>query len=81
MNSLKGLESADGSTILNTLQQIIGAVATALATSFLSWGQAAYQGTNHAARFVNGVHFGLYFTLALAVLGLVLGWLIKPQRR
>lgn len=81
LNSLKGLESADGSTILNTLQQIIGAVATALATSFLSWGQAAYQGTNHAARFVNGVHFGLYFTLALAVLGLVLGWLIKPQRR
>lgn len=35
LNALKGAESADGSTILNTMQQIIGAVATALATSFL----------------------------------------------
>ena len=38
LNSLNGLESADGSTILNTLQQIVGALATALATSFLELG-------------------------------------------
>ncbi|UQS84254.1 DHA2 family efflux MFS transporter permease subunit [Bombilactobacillus thymidiniphilus] len=72
LNSLSGLESADGSTILNTMQQIVGAVATALATSFLSLGQNAYQGANAAARFTNGIHFGLFFTLVLAILGLIL---------
>ena len=35
LNALAGPESADGSTIMNTLQQIVGAIATALATSFL----------------------------------------------
>ena len=41
LNSLKGLESADGSAILNTMQQIVGALATALATSFLTVGRNA----------------------------------------
>lgn len=72
LNSLQGAESADGSTILNTMQQIIGAVATALATSFLSWGQNAYSGANVAAKFTNGVHYGLYFTLVLAIIGVML---------
>lgn len=73
LNSLQGQESADGSTILNTMQQIVGALATALATSLLGLGQAAYQGADSAARFTNGVHYGLFFTLALAVVGVLLG--------
>lgn len=80
LNALKGAESADGSTILNTMQQIIGAVATALATSFLSWGQNTYQGTDKAAQFTNGVHYGLYFTLILAVIGLVVAFTLKSTR-
>ena len=35
LNALRGPASSDGSTILNTMQQIVGALATALATSFL----------------------------------------------
>lgn len=77
LNVLKGAESADGSTILNTMQQIIGAIATALATSFLSWGQNTYQGPDKAAQFTNGVHYGLYFTLILAVIGLVVAFTLK----
>ncbi|MBA1434471.1 DHA2 family efflux MFS transporter permease subunit [Bombilactobacillus bombi] len=79
LNALQGPESADGSTILNTMQQIIGAVATALATSFLSLGQSAYHGVNKAAQFTNGVHFGLYFTLVLAVLGLIIAFFLNPE--
>lgn len=73
LNSLQGQESADGSTILNTMQQIVGALATALATSLLGLGQAAYQGADNAARFTNGVHYGLFFTLVLAIVGVLLG--------
>ncbi|BDR59990.1 DHA2 family efflux MFS transporter permease subunit [Lactobacillus xylocopicola] len=79
LNALRGPESADGSTILNTMEQIIGAVATALATSFLSLGQGAYQGLNKAAQFTNGVHYGLYFTLALAVVGLIIAFTLKSE--
>lgn len=34
LNSLSGAESADGSALLNTLQQIVGAVSTAVATKY-----------------------------------------------
>lgn len=71
LNYLSGLESADGSTILNTMQQIVGALATALATSFLELGCNTASGSS-AVRFTNGVHYGLYFTLALVIIGLVL---------
>lgn len=74
LNALQGPESADGSTILNTMQQIVGALATALSTSFLSLGQAAYQGSSHAAAFTNGVHYGLYFTLVLTIIGIIVAF-------
>lgn len=71
LNSLSGMESADGSTILNTMQQIVGALATALATSFLELGRNAATGSL-AVRFTNGVHWGIYFTLVLIIIGIVL---------
>ena len=72
LNALTGPIAADGSAIMNTLQQIVGAIATAIATSLLGIGQAAYMasGANHAAgAFVNGAHYGFFFTFALAVVG------------
>lgn len=57
---------------MNTLQQVVGAIATAIATSLLGIGQAAYYagGAHQAAgAFVNGAHYGFYFTFALAVIG------------
>lgn len=58
LNSLKGIESADGSAILNTMQQIVGALATALATSFFTVGYHLANGSA-ASRFTVGVHYGL----------------------
>lgn len=75
------MESADGSTIMNTMQQIVGAIATALATSFLMLGQSFYNGANKQAAFTNGVHFGIYFTIVLAVVGLCLAFKLKDPAK
>ena len=79
LNSLSQFQSADGSTILNTSQQIIGALATALATSFLSWGQKVFQGKPPLA-FTNGVHYGMYFTLILTLIGLLCALTFKNNK-
>ena len=79
LNALQLFESADGSTIINTLQQIVSAIATALATSFLGLGTAAYHGANHAAAFTNGVHFGMAFTVVLTVVGVLIALSLKKE--
>ncbi|UQS82931.1 DHA2 family efflux MFS transporter permease subunit [Bombilactobacillus folatiphilus] len=78
LNALQGPESADGSTILNTMQQVVGAVVTALTTSFLSWGQSVQSGST-AVKFTNGVHYGLYFTLILAIIGVILAFNLRKK--
>ena len=78
LNSLKGLESADGSAILNTMQQIVGALATALATSFSTVGRNAVTGSA-AFKFTNGVHYGMYFTIALTVIGFIVALFVKDD--
>lgn len=78
LNSLKGLESADGSAILNTMQQIVGALATALATSFLTIGKDAATGSA-AFRFTNGVHYGMYFTIALTIISFIIALFVKDD--
>ena len=45
LNALPGILSNDGSTILNTMQQVVGAVATAVATSLLELGRRGTAGT------------------------------------
>lgn len=78
LNSLKGLESADGSAILNTMQQIVGALATALATSFLTMGRNAVSGSA-AFKFTNGIHYGMYFTICLTVVGFIVALFVKDD--
>lgn len=80
LNSLNGLESADGSTILNTLQQIVGALATAFATSFLELGQKNINGTA-AVKFTNGFHYGIYFTLVLVIIALILSFRLQDRAK
>lgn len=80
LNSLNCLESADGSTILNTLQQIIGALATALATSFLGLGQKAISG-NSALKFTNGFHYGIYFTIILVIIALIFSFRLQDRAK
>ena len=70
LNALNGTQAADGSTIMNTLQQIVGAVATALATLLLTFGESIDPGAKAATAFTTGIHYGIYFTIALIILGL-----------
>ena len=70
LNALPGISSNDGSKILNTMQQIVGAVATAVATSLLELGRRGTAGTA-AARFTTGAHYGFCFTLILAIIAFV----------
>ena len=78
-NAIQGPESADGSTITNTLQQIVGAIAPAIATILLATGQSTVAGSS-AVKFTNGTHYVFYFTLVLIVIGLLLSLTIKEDQ-
>lgn len=78
LNSLNGLESGDGSTIMNTMQQIVGAIATALATSFLELGRGSINGSA-AVKFTNGFHFGIYFTIVLIIVAIIMTFRIQDH--
>ncbi|GAX03129.1 major facilitator superfamily transporter [Secundilactobacillus pentosiphilus] len=71
LNALAGPTSGDGSTIMNTMQQIVGAISTALATSLLGIGQAASHLSAQGA-FTAGVHVAIYLPLVLAVIALII---------
>lgn len=84
--ALKGLPrelAADGSTILNTMQQVVGAIGTAVATILLGAGQSSYTangGTNAAEGFVNGSRYGYIFGLALVVISLVFSFFLHEKK-
>lgn len=79
LNAIQGPESADGSTIMNTLQQIVGALATAISTILLAMGQNTSNGSN-AVRFTTGSHYGFYFTLILIIVGLLVSFTIRENQ-
>ena len=81
LSSLPPELSTDGSAILNTMQQVWGAVCTAITTSLLGIGQSAYSGTDQAAAFTNGVHYGLFFTLALAIIGFIVSLMLQGRKK
>ena len=65
--------ATDGSTIINTLQQVWGAIATAMATLLLGMGEsrAVAAGADSAHAFVTGSRFGFVFAVVLACIGLI----------
>lgn len=79
LNALPQNLSRDGSTIMNTMQQVIGAISTAIATCLLGIGQAA-GGADKSEAFVNGTHYGFYFSLALAIIGFIISFRIKGPK-
>lgn len=84
LNSLPAELSTDGSTILNTLQQVFGAISTAVATSLLGAGQKHYLaavGSDSAAAFTSGAHYGFVFTLVLAILGFAISFGIREKKK
>ena len=75
--------NSDGSTIMNTLQQVLGAICTAVATCLLAAGQNTYfaaGGTDSALAFTEGSHIGFAFTLIMAVFGFFLAFHINLQK-
>ena len=78
LKSLPGRMAADGSTILNTMQQVCGA--TAVATCLLGLGQTGYAaggGANAAQGFVDGSRYGYMFGLVLVAIVLVFSFMLK----
>ncbi|WP_125979969.1 DHA2 family efflux MFS transporter permease subunit [Bifidobacterium goeldii] len=83
LKSLPGHMAADGSTIMNTMQQVCGAIATAVATCLLGVGQAGYTaagGSNPAQGFVDGSRYGYMFGMVLVVLVFALSFLLKEHK-
>lgn len=77
--ALKGLPrelAADGSTILNTMQQVCGAIGTAAATCLLGMGS----GASEAQSFVAGSRCGYVFGLVLVVIVFMFSFFLKEGR-
>lgn len=77
--ALKGLPrelAADGSTILNTMQQVCGAIGTAAATCLLGMGA----GASEAQSFVAGSRYGYVFGLVLVVIVFMFSFFLKEGR-
>lgn len=75
--------SADGSTILNTMQQVVAAIGTAVATILLGYGQMtslATAGTSQAEGFVVGSRYGYVFGAVLVLVALGFSFVLKEKR-
>jgi DHA2 family lincomycin resistance protein-like MFS transporter len=79
LNAIKGPASADASTILNTLQQIVGALATAIATSLIGLGVMNAGHVKATLAFNLGAHYGFIFITAISVVGLVIAIALPKQ--
>ncbi|GGJ07334.1 lincomycin resistance protein LmrB [Paenibacillus hunanensis] len=88
LNQLPSQFYPHGTAIMNTLQQVAGAIGTALAVSILSAGQSGYLSsvadpsstTNQLAAFTTGVQNAFVFAMILAVVGLLCSIFIKRVR-
>lgn len=78
LHSLPRHLGGDGSAILNTLQQVAGAVATAVSTSLLGFGQRLSASSDRTHAFVSGTRCVFVFALALALCGFVLSLRKQP---
>lgn len=73
--------STDGTTVQNTLQQVGGAICTAVATSLLMAGQGASGVADVSLAFSNGSHWVFLLVFALAVVGLLVSFRLSDPRR
>ena len=75
----------DGTAIMNTLQQVAGAIGTALAVSIMTSGTKSYMKTvtdpadpqNIGAAFTHGVQNAFIFGMVMAIIGLVVAFFLK----
>ncbi|OKP66570.1 multidrug MFS transporter [Paenibacillus helianthi] len=75
----------DGTAIMNTLQQVAGAIGTALAVSIMTAGTKSYMESasnpadpaNVLPAFTQGVQNAFVFGMAMAIIGLVIAFFLK----
>jgi len=75
----------DGTAIMNTLQQVAGAIGTALAVSIMTAGSKSYLGTvtnpadpvHRLPAFTQGVQDAFIFGMIMAIIGLVIAFFLK----
>ncbi|AOZ94831.1 DHA2 family efflux MFS transporter permease subunit [Paenibacillus crassostreae] len=75
----------DGTAIMNTLQQVAGAIGTALAVSIMAAGQKSYMNSvsnpedpaHLIPAFTEGVQGAFIFAMIIAVIGLIISFTIK----
>ncbi|MFX3632545.1 MAG: DHA2 family efflux MFS transporter permease subunit [Candidatus Pristimantibacillus sp.] len=75
----------DGTAIMNTLQQVAGAIGTALAVSIMAAGQKSYLSnvinpedvSNLLPAFTQGVQGAFLFAMTIGIVGLVVSFFIK----
>lgn len=79
LSHLERKHSGDGSTIMNTFQQISGSLATAITTTLLGLGTLLVSANNSQGAFINSTHFGFAFILLLAVIEGILSFRIKEK--
>ncbi|EHN58873.1 MAG: DHA2 family efflux MFS transporter permease subunit [Oenococcus sp.] len=79
LRSLSAAHSSDGSTIMNTCQQIMGALSTSITNSLLVFGGTLHPLQNTAARFMSASRFAFIFAFVLAVLILIVAFQIKGK--
>lgn len=70
LRSLPEARTADGTAVINTLQQLFGAIGTAVASTIVSFGQAAHP-EDLALGTAVGTQWSLYMIAALAVIMLL----------
>ncbi len=84
LNQLPRQFYPDGAAVMNTLQQIAGAIGTAVAVSIMSAGQASYMATADPTNplavseaMTAGVQNAFLFALTASIIGLVVSFFIK----
>lgn len=88
LNQLPRELYADGTALLNTLQQVSGAIGTAVAITIMSTSQTAYlnkltdptSATAISESLTAGVQTAFIFGLSLAVVGLIMSFFIRSSR-
>ncbi|EUJ35983.1 EmrB/QacA subfamily drug resistance transporter [Brochothrix campestris FSL F6-1037] len=82
LNQLPPEIAPDGTAVLNTMQQIGGAIAIALTMVFLTAGKTAYinsGGVNTAFEMINGAHYVFIFSLIIAAVLFILSLFVNTK--
>lgn len=74
----------DGTALMNTLQQVSGAIGTAVAITIMSSGQKSFMQDNASASMVDGFIYGVQssfkFGFVLAIIGFILSLFIQRKK-